>query len=244
MASVFAAFALVVSFAFASHAADKSDFRSFLQSQSDSLGKPYTWTGFYVGGNVGYQFSDIDLDLAVKNGGSLGVDGLSADGWRYGLRAGFDWQPNSSPFVIGVFAGYDWGESDFSVNIVGVDIAKAKLEPTWHIGARAGIVLAESTLIYVGYAFGQADFNAGLNQNIVGPVCSIPGVKCSGTLDGHTFIAGTEMRLSDNFTTALEYNYTQYDSIALFSGKNGVLKADPDAHAVMLRVNWRPNFGL
>lgn len=202
-----------------------------------------SWTGLYLGGNVGYQIGDVDVNASSYNMGAS-VDGLSTNGWKYGVRGGFDWHVGNSPFVIGAFVGYDWGESDFDVSVSGIgNVVNATIEPTWHVGARAGLVVNPNTLMYVGYAFGQGEFDVNLNPAF-GNVCGAQGVNCSDTLNSHTFLAGAEMRITDSVSTALEYNYTMYDDMNLYSAPNSSIKAEPDVHSVMLRVNWRPNFNL
>lgn len=214
----------------------------------DDVGQPaFRWTGLYIGGNLGYQVGDTEFSGALNGLGSASIDGLSSDGWKYGVRAGFDWQAGNSPFVIGAFVGYDWGDQDFDVNVSAPGLSGSVLgysiEPTWHVGARAGVLLSPSALVYVGYAYGQAkyDLHGAATQFLCG---NGSPVDCSDTLNGHTFLAGSEMRITDNITAALEYNYTQYDSHTFYSDQNVRVKADSDVHAVSVRLNWRPGFNL
>lgn len=228
--------------------------------------QPKTWSGIYVGGNVGYQVGDTTVDGGISDTNqtfaSGYIDGLSSRGWKYGVRAGVDWQVGSSPFVIGAFAGYDWGESDFDAGVgafgssVGLNVS---VEPTWHIGARAGLAVSNSTLVYVGYAYGQAEVDVRVPASFGGTgveLCSLAAnanvtglaVNCSDTLDGHTFLTGVEFRMTEQLTAGLEYSYTQYDGFDVVrfanGGVAGNVSVEPDVHAVSLRVNWRPNFNL
>lgn len=232
----------------------------------------FSWTGFYLGGNVGYSMGDVsvngtkqtyklvDDEFTPHKIFGTGIDGLSTRGWQYGIRGGYDWQIGSSPFVIGAFVGYNWGENEFKFSTGKTDLIhdngrdfafglKGTLEPTWHAGIRVGYTPSNRSLLYVGYAYGQAKFDLNGGHSNGTHICEIEGMKCSDTLDGHTFLAGAELMVTDHISVGLEYNYTQYDSVPVF-GKSWektyhadagfkAVEAEPDVHAVMVRVNWR-----
>lgn len=61
----------------------------------------YNWTGFYVGVNGGYGWSDIDWTFG--NGATADHRG---NGWLLGGHAGYNWQ--SGQFVLGVEGDIDW----------------------------------------------------------------------------------------------------------------------------------------
>ena len=92
---------------------------------------PYNWTGWYVGGNVGYARarSDYDLDYSDANapfgGGSLqtvprtaGTGSLSRSGAIGGLQVGYNQQFNQ--LVLGLEADFSFSSlkssSDFNGN--------------------------------------------------------------------------------------------------------------------------------
>ena len=94
----------------------------------------YNWTGFYVGGNVGYSWGTADTDTTllgfsgsivhsdslkpkgIIGGGQIGYNSHGAPNWVYGLEA--DWQASgeeasqrySDPYFFGIR-----GRGDFSV---------------------------------------------------------------------------------------------------------------------------------
>jgi outer membrane immunogenic protein len=66
---------------------------------------PYTWTGFYVGGNLGYGVDDDPTTLTTAAGprvfiapagapiyGAAPNFNLASRGWNGGLQAGYNWQ--------------------------------------------------------------------------------------------------------------------------------------------------------
>src|SRR5690606_17108652 len=216
----------------------------------------HSWTGVYFGGGLGYQIGTTDLDYHRTYQNNPGVKdassyGLSSDDWRYGLRLGFDYQPSGSPFVIGVFGGHDWGESDFSAathfdkrETSGDNsdelFVNGRLEPTWYVGGRVGITPTSRSLVYVGYAYSKAklDFpyigvNHGWSEDLREKNNKNTGVE------GHTFLAGVELALSENLSAGLEYNYTKYDSLnfAVRPYENpeefaSHFSVDPEVHSV------------
>lgn len=55
----------------------------------------WDWTGFYVGGNVGYSWGKWD------NSGLASTGSPNVDGWLAGLQAGYNWQINPT-WVVGL----------------------------------------------------------------------------------------------------------------------------------------------
>jgi outer membrane immunogenic protein len=76
----------------------------------------YSWTGFYVGGNVGYSWGESETDVAYFNAttgaaipppaGSITSAKLDLDGWIAGLQAGYNWQ--TGRLVLGIEADIQW----------------------------------------------------------------------------------------------------------------------------------------
>jgi len=105
---------------------------------------PVSWTGFYIGANVGYGWGS--------------ANSLSPDGFLAGVQFGYNHQFAGSPFVVGLASDFDWaGISDgaYSVDYLGT------------IRARLGFAF-ERIMAYgtVGLAHGQGEFEvAGLSNN-------------------------------------------------------------------------------
>lgn len=66
----------------------------------------YNWTGFYVGGNIGWGWSNGDGDILIN--GIPGTVSGSGDGFLGGVQAGYNWQ--NGPWVFrhrDRFSGFD-----------------------------------------------------------------------------------------------------------------------------------------
>ena len=173
----------------------------------------YTWTGFYGGGGVGI-FSGLTGLEGIDEGF---IEALDAGNWGYigDVRVGYDYQFPGGILVLGAFAGYTFGEA--SAVIGGIE---ASLTPTWNIGGRVGITTWNSSLLYVGYKYSEAEINFG---------------GAESTVAGHTALVGFELPLAQALTIGAEYGYTKYDDVNLGGG----VVAEPEAHTIMLRGNVR-----
>lgn len=206
--------------------AESPTYRSKVAQPQVVAGDPFSYTGLYLDLAGGYGVGDSEL-TAEHQGHVLSIDGLSSRGFLGQARIGFDIQPGRGPFVLGIFGGYGIGSMDFDASLNTAAVS-AELEPTWHAGARAGIIGPGGWLLYGGYAYGEAELR-------------ISGIG-DQTLPGHTVLAGLEVPLSKAWTLKTEYNYTMYDSARVFdAGAPGlVVDVETDVHVVWGRLVFRP----
>lgn len=146
---------------------------------------PAIWSGIYIGAQVGYGTSTVNLE---DDQGGIALSGLVG-----GLRVGGDLQRDS--IVFGVFADYNF--SDEALELGGTRI----LEKTddWSINARLGYAHGP-TLFYVAGGYGQANFD----------ISSFLGGG-DATVDVWNARAGIEHKLSSAFTLGLEGRHDWYD---------------------------------
>jgi outer membrane immunogenic protein len=177
----------------------------------------WSWTGFYIGGNVGYSWGNSDSTETITNGvgatlftnsGSFKLNGPIGGG-----QIGYNWQ--SDNWVYGVEgdiqASGQKGGVDFvcptdvcSPGVAVVGSLNEKL--TWFgtLRLRAGVLVTPSTLAYVtgGWAFG------GIKSDLM---LSIPGTtntfSSSTSRNGWTLGLGVETNVGGNWTAKLEYIY-------------------------------------
>jgi opacity protein-like surface antigen len=191
--------------------------------------QPFNWTSFYVSGGAGYGLAHTVVDAPTGYpGANINIDGLSADGFVGDLRAGFDYQVPNTPFLVGAFAGYNFGNMKFEASISGIPgaVLSAKLEPTWVVGGRAGLVLPSKTLIYGGLAWQQAEGSLG-------------GIGTgSQTEEAVVYMLGLEQAVLPNMKLGIEYNYAEY-SFDVDAGTP--VSVDPEVHTIKARLSLSVN---
>jgi len=171
----------------------------------------FTWTGFYLGAQVGYGWNANENDIVLPTGFVVqrGDFGDSGDGFLAGVHAGYNYQIGS--FVIGVegdVEGVFGDDDDGDVVVIGpgggvftnYGLAGNALDWQGSIRARAGFAF-DRALIYAtgGFAFGGVSGSFGLLDS------------GDDNLTGWTLGAGIEYAFTNNLTTRLEYRYTNFD---------------------------------
>jgi outer membrane immunogenic protein len=172
---------------------------------------PYSWTGFYVGGNVGYGVGHNPASatvLAVANIAPPELNQesftLAPNGWLGGGQVGFNWQVGH--LVLGVEADGQWnGQRDSAcVNSCTVNggaiITAQKLNSFATARARIGYA-ADAWLWYVtgGAAWGS------VSNTVTFP--TFGGFSFDQSQSGWVAGVGVETALRGNWTVKLEYLY-------------------------------------
>jgi outer membrane immunogenic protein len=183
----------------------------------------YNWTGFYVGGNIGYAwgngdtfFNPLPTAAAFVN---LRPQTLSPDpkGVLGGVQAGYNWQ--AGRFVLGVEA--DIQAADIKGDVVVTPIIQNNGTPfpsgflsahqriNWFGTARVrgGITATDRLLLYVtgGLAYGDVDYAAQTDFRPVG-TAAYPAAF-TRTKVGWTAGAGGEWAFAQNWSAKVEYLY-------------------------------------
>lgn len=186
-----------------------------------------SWTGPYIGANLGFSHSSTDVDLSHSTGaifygdafdpetGSLGTD----TGFAGGLEAGYNHQFGS--LVLGIAADVSWTNTDNT----GVFTTPAGSQWTINsspdvfgtVRGKLGFLVQPSLLVYAtgGLAWGQ--FNVSQATDFVdGSGCSVDcaGGRTSGTFDhiGYTVGGGLEYALNHNWSLKAEYLFVEMGS--------------------------------
>ena len=184
----------------------------------------YNWTGFYIGGNAGYGFSDRDtitttgqLPVNVNNvnlGARPGSVNLSRDGFIGGGQIGYNWQ-TSPNFVFGLEADIAYTDFNRSTTIntfpIGgaaptlVNTFNTKLEYLGTVRGRLGYTWG-ATMLYGtgGFAYGGVDNSA----SFFGPAGNLQFVgRDRTTKTGYTVGGGIEHMFTPNWSVKAEYLY-------------------------------------
>jgi outer membrane immunogenic protein len=212
-----ATFALGVS---AASAADLGQ-RPVYKAQPAPVMAAYNWSGFYVGGHLGYAWSSEEVSSALT-----GLTGTTdPDGFLGGAQIGFNWQTGA--FVFGVEADWSWTNADGSTAIP----FAATSEHNWYGTATARVGYAvDNWLWYVkgGAAWIDSDY-------------TIAGVTTGDTRTGWTVGTGLEWALGPNWSAKIEYNYMDFGSERVSTPL--LVDADTQVHLVKLGLNYRFDWG-
>ena len=165
----------------------------------------YNWTGFYVGGHVGWGEAKQDWFL-IQN--AVGF-GFSKDGVIAGGYAGYNWQLGSN-FVIG--AEFEGSWSDLQQGNVPCTIGQAAIcrnDVNWlgSVRGRAGVAFNQ-VLFYAagGWAFADASHDRQFLPLGGGPFTS--GV--SDTRDGWVAAVGVEWAFAGNWIGRVQYDHYDF----------------------------------
>jgi outer membrane immunogenic protein len=190
----------------------------------------FTWTGFYVGGNAGYAWSDASTfpltgtqgipppaGVGILSAQNLGIypftSSVGQNGAIGGFQAGYNWQFNW--LVTGIEADFDFASQRGSSNFAGsttvfsdaASISRS-LDDLGTLRARIGFA-ADRTLFYAtgGLAYGLSKL--GYSAAISNPPNNAGlGSNATSTWQaGWTVGGGIEYALWDHWSVKAEYLY-------------------------------------
>jgi opacity protein-like surface antigen len=199
----------------------------------------YNWTGFYVGGHIGYG-SGRATGAWEGLGGSLSGPLVPYDmpGAIGGVQAGYNVQ--SDRFVFGGEADFALaGMSGGTVQFTGPATVTAtqRIDSLASARVRAGLLVNDTTLLYATGGLGLG------NSHLT--VVSVGGLNAtannSQTHVGWVLGLGGEMALHDNWTVGAEYKYFDLGSKVYSDPANvdGTATIDLKVHTFVLKANYR-----
>ena len=212
------------------HAADMP-----MKSPPAPMAPSWTWTGFYVGGNLGYswgktqsvstltdfdffttiQHSDAQRLSGVVDGGQAGYNWQMPNRWLIGLEA--DWQGTSEhgsqhySDLHSLFVGFGTATTDFSTRILWLGTVRGRIGYTF-----------DRVLVYAtgGYAYGDVKLSGTVNDagssvigGQLGPFSSATGFGGSHGNSGWTAGGGIVGILAPQWTWKVEYLYVDLGSL-------------------------------
>ena len=140
----------------------------------------FNWAGFYVGGNLGYEWG------SVSNGTP------SPDGVAGGVQGGYNWQ--DSQIVYGI-------EGDLNLSDANDTFAPYKFSNPWFGTVRGRLGYAFQQYNVLAYATG------GLAFGDLVATATATGIDETKTQVGWTLGAGAEYGFSANWSAKVEYLY-------------------------------------
>lgn len=146
----------------------------------------YDWTGFYLGGHGGYVWTRLGLS------GDFATD--SFDGGLLGAHTGANWQVDNWVFGVEGDISYTWNENTY--------IGEIDIGTDWQGSVRARLGYAiDRTLIF---ATGGLAITRGYVE------IDLANYRATDTFTGWTVGGGLEHAFTNNWTTRLEYRYSDY----------------------------------
>jgi len=180
-----------------------------------------TWTGFYIGGQVGYAHADwgnsplfADLPFYTPFADGVAVGKASGDGITGGGHVGYNYQVAS--WVFGVEADFNWAAAkNHSLTEVtagpGLIFNTSRdLEYYGTVRGRLGYAAWTNTLLYVtgGWAYGKSNAAITGFGAIGGPFVT----GSSNTHNGWTVGAGVDYMITANWIVGAEYKHIDLGS--------------------------------
>jgi outer membrane immunogenic protein len=184
----------------------------------------FTWTGFYVGIQGGYVWTDLDVDP-----GGFGFDDLN--GGLFGGYVGYNFE--AAPFVFGVEGDFNGVWNDDTFFFAGPAPFTLEVGTDWlaSIRARAGYAFDRALIFATG---GVAFTQASADVTFIG----FPTVSGDDTLTGWTVGAGLEYAFTDNWLGRFEYRYYGFEDQDL-DGPGGLGNIDVDTQTVSVGIAYK-----
>lgn len=162
----------------------------------------FSWTGFYVGGNFGWDWTRTSDTVTMTGAGTGSISG-NVTGFLGGGQAGFNWQV-LQPVVVGIEADFQGsqataGRTSF-YGAAGPAIITGVANTPYFGTVRGRIGYAYGTLMFYatgGGVYGESTWNGTVSTS--GPFCN------SATFWSWTAGVGIEAALGGHFSAKLEY---------------------------------------
>ena len=209
---------------------------------------PFSWTGFYIGGNMGGTWTDSHWTDS-----RFGLTWAHSSEARFigGGQVGLNYQFAGSSFVIGAEAQFDWAGTDGGVTVTG---------PLGH----SFQITSNDTRIFtlagrLGYAFDRALFygkfgggwvgNNGFTVTDLNTTAQFVG-DTSHTFSGWMAGGGIEYAFMDWWSAKIEYDYIGLGGrtfvlpgVIIPALTGDTITSDHNVQLIKVGLNWRFGWG-
>jgi outer membrane immunogenic protein len=222
------------------------------------------WTGFYLGGNVGYGWGDEGVNFSgtglagtlIGNGVIASSLANNARGPIGGAQAGYNWQTGA--FVVGIEADIQAADINATDSFTSVTpratwVTNANQDLTFlgTVRGRLGFTITPALLLYGtgGFAYGQGEVSSGVNATATtSPTNMFSGaLTTSSWMTGWAAGGGLEYMITPNLTAKFEYLYydlgtlsqTYGDGLGRFPGTSVNTGTDFKGNIVRIGANYK-----
>jgi outer membrane immunogenic protein len=193
----------------------------------------FNWTGFYIGGHVGYGWADKSW---TETTALFGVS-HKADGFLGGGQVGFNYQINT--LVLGLEGDFSWADLDGGSTVLFGAAApvsvpfNTKVEWTATLTGRVGLAF-DTWMLYGkgGVAWAHDRYSTSFYTF---PLLS----EVTETRVGWTVGAGVEWAFAQQWSAKLEYNYMDFGSENVSFFPTTTMAIEQEIHAVKFGINYR-----
>lgn len=177
---------------------------------------------FYIGAHAGKTLALSDLS---DTAGNFDLNGAGMNGYIAGVHTGFDLQLKGSPVFFGVLAGYDFQNTEFSLNAGSMNF-QANLNNSWYAGGRAGFVIWGAK-VYTLAAYRQAEWDSTVKE------------LTSPTLRGYDLGLGVEVPVAKNVSFGVEGINTHFQKAEFeFNNVPTGVQQELQQLSIMARLNF------
>lgn len=188
----------------------------------------FTWTGVYIGGQIGYAFGNSYSNIP----GTGFAQSSSPEGVIGGAHVGYNYQINQ--FVVGLEGDVD-GSSYSKSNFNGATASTygTRIPVEGSVRGRLGYAW-DRTLVY---ATGGAAF-ADLEHTYFGAITPLPYTSVSTGRVGWTVGGGIEYAVTNNWSVRGEYRYSDFGRTNDVIG-TGIVSHHDTEHAVRVGFSYK-----
>jgi outer membrane immunogenic protein len=167
---------------------------------------PFSWTGFYLGGNIGGAWTNRDVSDTLL--GANFNDGNNNGVFIAGVQLGYNWQVSN--FVVGIEADFDGTEDNNNAGIPALGAIQVSSHNRWITTLATRFGVANGPWLFYGKVgggwVGPDDFT--ITNLTTGASITAHNNTNSGWLVG----AGIEWAFALNWSAKVEYNHIGFDS--------------------------------
>lgn len=171
----------------------------------------FSWSGFYLGANVGYGTGRMSTDATVTAGGlGTSVDlGTNVKGFVGGGQLGYNWQMGQ--FVFGIEADMNFSGQKGSNSVACIAIAgclltvDSKIKSFETVRGRFGYTVFDRSMVYFTAGWARLSTSTTTTATVAGVTATV--LDSSNSNNGWAVGGGYEQMIWDHWSYKLEYLY-------------------------------------